>query len=151
MPRVPPFDRPATYDDLVALPDIYNAEIVAGQLYATRRLPPLHCCASSALGMLIGSVFHLDHERADRWSILFGPEIHLGSDVVVPDWAGWKRSRPPIGRTDALWGQPSAAVNRADYSMQSHNLHMWISRDLEHRFRRAARTRPVVALTPGAS
>ena len=28
MPRVPPFDRPATYDDLLKVPDICVAEIV---------------------------------------------------------------------------------------------------------------------------
>jgi hypothetical protein len=28
MPRVPPFDRPATYEDLIALPDNVVAEIV---------------------------------------------------------------------------------------------------------------------------
>ncbi len=28
MPRVPPFDRPANYDDLVQVPDIQVAEIV---------------------------------------------------------------------------------------------------------------------------
>jgi hypothetical protein len=32
MPRVPPFDRPATYEDLVKLPDHLVAEIVDGEL-----------------------------------------------------------------------------------------------------------------------
>ena len=50
MPRVPPFDRPATYDDLVALSDVYIAEIVGGELYGTRRLPPRHSYASGELG-----------------------------------------------------------------------------------------------------
>jgi hypothetical protein len=31
MPRVPPFDRPATYEDLAALPDNLVAEIVGGE------------------------------------------------------------------------------------------------------------------------
>jgi Uma2 family endonuclease len=35
MPRVPPFVRPATYDDLVTLPDHLVAEIVDGELHAT--------------------------------------------------------------------------------------------------------------------
>ena len=33
MPRVPPFDRPATYEDLVALDEIFIAEIVNGELH----------------------------------------------------------------------------------------------------------------------
>jgi len=36
MPRVPPFDRPATYEDLAALPDTLVAEIVDGELHASR-------------------------------------------------------------------------------------------------------------------
>ena len=31
--------------------------------------------------------------------------------------------------------------------MQSHNIHVWIPRDVEPRLRRAAKTRPVVVLT----
>jgi hypothetical protein len=34
MPRVPPFDRPATYDDSIKLPDNLVAEIVDGVLRA---------------------------------------------------------------------------------------------------------------------
>jgi hypothetical protein len=37
MPRLPPFDRPATYDDLVKVPDIQVAEIVDGELHASPR------------------------------------------------------------------------------------------------------------------
>jgi hypothetical protein len=27
------------------------------------------------------------------WWIFFGPELHLGADVMVPDLAGWRRQR----------------------------------------------------------
>jgi hypothetical protein len=37
VPRVPPFDRPATYEDLADLPDTVVAEIVYGELHATPR------------------------------------------------------------------------------------------------------------------
>ena len=30
------------------------------------------------------------------WWVLLEPELHLGDDVVVPDWAGWKRERLPV-------------------------------------------------------
>ena len=29
------------------------------------------------------------------WWILYEPELHFGRDVLVPDWAGWRRSRMP--------------------------------------------------------
>ena len=37
MLRIPPFDRPATYDDLVKVPDIQVAEIVDGELHVSPR------------------------------------------------------------------------------------------------------------------
>lgn len=30
-----------------------------------------------------------------RWVILDEPELHLGADILVPDIAGWRRSRMP--------------------------------------------------------
>jgi Uma2 family endonuclease len=30
------------------------------------------------------------------WWILLEPELHLGEDVLVPDWAGWRRERMPV-------------------------------------------------------
>ena len=29
------------------------------------------------------------------WILLFEPELHLGDDVLVPDFAGWRRERMP--------------------------------------------------------
>ena len=50
MARVPPFDRPATYDDLMKVPDIMVAEIVNGELHASPRPAPRHARAGSSLG-----------------------------------------------------------------------------------------------------
>jgi Uma2 family endonuclease len=95
MPRVPPFDRPATYEDLVRLPDNLVAEIVNGELHATPRPASPHSRASSSLGSLLMPPF--DHGRGGPggWWILDEPELHLGADVLVPDLAGWRRSRMP--------------------------------------------------------
>src|SRR5439155_873756 len=30
------------------------------------------------------------------WWLLFEPELHQGSDVIVPDYAGWRRARMPV-------------------------------------------------------
>jgi Uma2 family endonuclease len=95
MPRVPPFDRPATYEDLVALPDTFVAEIVNGELHASPRPAPRHARAGAALGVRIGGPYDHGLRGPGGWWILYEPELHLARDVVVPDWAGWRRSRMP--------------------------------------------------------
>jgi Uma2 family endonuclease len=93
VPRVPPFDRPATYDDLVRLPDLMVAEIVDGELHASPRPAPRHAVAGAALGDAIRPPYHLGRGGPGGWWVLYEPELHLDSDVVVPDWAGWRRTR----------------------------------------------------------
>jgi len=93
VPRVPPFDRPATYDDLARLPDNLVAEIVAGELHASPRPAPRHAHAGSRIGRTLAP--HFDHPDAGGWRLLYEPELHLAEDVVVPDWAGWRRARMP--------------------------------------------------------
>jgi Uma2 family endonuclease len=95
MPRVPPFDRPATYADLAALPDNLVAEIVGGELHASPRPAPPHAEAGAVVGGRLVQPFHEGRGGPGGWWILYEPEIHLGPDVVVPDWAGWRRSRMP--------------------------------------------------------
>jgi len=95
MPRVPPFDRPATYDDLVALPDNLVAEIVGGELHASPRPAPKHARAYAVLGRRIGGPFDDGVGGPGGWWILDEPELHLGRDVLVPDLAGWRRTRMP--------------------------------------------------------
>ncbi len=95
MPRVPPFDRPATYEDLVALPDHLVAEIVDGELHASPRPAVPHIRAGSALGRRIGSPFDDGVGGPGGWWILDEPELHLEPDVLVPDLAGWRRERMP--------------------------------------------------------
>jgi Uma2 family endonuclease len=95
MPRVQPFDRLATYDDLVAVPDSMVAEIVNGELHASPRPAPRHARAGSSLGVLVGGPFDLGRGGPGGWCVLYEPELHLGRDVLVPDWAGWRRSRMP--------------------------------------------------------
>ena len=95
VPRVPPFDRPATYDDLIKLPDIVVGEIVNGELYSSPRPSPPHVVAGSAIGSIIGPPFHFGRGGPGGWWILFEPELHLGPDVLVPAFAGWRRTRMP--------------------------------------------------------
>ncbi len=95
MPRVPPFDRPATYDDLVALPDIQVAEIVDGELHATPRPALRHARAGSLLGARLVPPFDDGRGGPGGWWILDEPEVHFGQDILVPDLAGWRRTRLP--------------------------------------------------------
>ena len=95
MPRVPPFDRPATYDDLVKLPDNLVAEIVDGELHASPKPAPAHVIAGSSIGALIANPYSFGRGGPGGWWILDAPELHLGPDVLVPDLAGWKRERMP--------------------------------------------------------
>jgi Uma2 family endonuclease len=95
MPRVPPFDRPATYDDLVALPDNLVAEIVDGELHASPRPAAPHTVAASVIGGVLLPPFHTGHGGPGGWWILDEPELHLGPDVLVPDLAGWRRTSMP--------------------------------------------------------
>lgn len=90
-----PRKRPATYEDILALPPHVNGQIVDGELFATPRPANPHATASSTLGMDIGGAYQRGRGGPGGWWIVFEPEIHLGRNVLVPDLAGWRRSRLP--------------------------------------------------------
>jgi Uma2 family endonuclease len=87
----------ATNDDIVALPANYVGEILAGVLHATPRPALPHANVASGLGIEVGGPFHRGRGGPGGWIILDEPELHLGTepdvDVVVPDLAGWRRTR----------------------------------------------------------
>ena len=93
--RIPPFDRPATYDDLVKVPDIQVAEIVDGELHASPRPAPRHARAGSLLGSRSQGRTASRLGGPGGWWILDEPELHFGQNVLVPDLAGWRRTRMP--------------------------------------------------------
>ncbi len=85
--------RRATYDDLLAVPDHLVAEILDGELHTSPRPAPRHAQATTGLtGDLFGP-FDRGRGGPGGWHILIEPELHLGDDVVVPDVAGWRRTR----------------------------------------------------------
>jgi Uma2 family endonuclease len=100
VPRVPPLDRPATYEDLVRLPDHLVGEIVDSELHASPRPAPPHAVAGSSLGVLVGGPYQHGRGGPGGWWILYEPELHLDADVLVPDWAGWRRIRMPTPPAD---------------------------------------------------
>jgi len=92
-----PARRRATYDDLLKVPDHMVAEIVDGELYASPRPASPHALACSALGQDLGPFSRRRGTPSGPggWWILFEPELHFGRNVLVPDLAGWRRTRMP--------------------------------------------------------
>ncbi len=88
-------EKLATYDDLLAVPDILVAEIVHGQLHTTPRPTPKHTRASSSLGAEISFPYDKGRGGPGGWWILDEPELHLDTHVLVPGLAGWQRERLP--------------------------------------------------------
>ena len=88
--------RPATYEDVLAVPERLVAEIVGGVLYTNARPASPHAHAQSTLGMDIGSAWQRGRGGPGGWWILVEPELHFGADVLVPDLAGWRRDRMPV-------------------------------------------------------
>lgn len=87
--------RHATYDDLVSLPRNVVGEIIGGELHTQPRPGGPHAAVASLLGMVLGNPFHRGSGGPGGWIILDEPELHLGPDILVPDLAGWRRTRMP--------------------------------------------------------
>ena len=90
--------RRATYADLLEVPDHLVAEIVDGELFTSPRPASPHALAASALGSILFDRFHGPPGNPNGpggWCILYEPELHLETDILVPDLAGWRRARMP--------------------------------------------------------
>jgi len=87
--------RPATYDDIVALPEGIVGEIMDGELITHPRPAPRHAESSTNLTAIIVGPFRFGIGGPGGWIILDEPEIQLGPHTLVPDLAGWRRERLP--------------------------------------------------------
>ena len=86
----------ATYADLIGLPENVTGQIIDGDLYTMPRPAPRHVAAEGALQVLLGGPLQFGSGGGPGgWWILPEPEVHLGPHVVVPDLAGWRKSRLP--------------------------------------------------------
>ena len=96
--------RRATYQDVLDAPAHQVAEIVDGTLHLSPRPVPLQALASGTLHRTLAAPFGRaqggpdvsrprDPSPDSDWWIIREPELHLGEDIVVPDWVGWRRER----------------------------------------------------------
>jgi Uma2 family endonuclease len=87
--------RPATYEDLLRVPEHLVAEIIDGELYTSPRPASRHARATSILGGILIPPYDLGTKAPGGWWIIDEPELHLGREILVPDLAGWRRERMP--------------------------------------------------------
>jgi Uma2 family endonuclease len=90
-----PAKKPATYADVLAAPEHMVAEVIDGELHLNPRPAAPHTVAASALGEELGPPFKRGKGGPGGWVILDEPELHLRSDILVPDLAGWRVERMP--------------------------------------------------------
>jgi Uma2 family endonuclease len=88
--------RPATYEDLLTVPDHLIGELIDGELYTTPRPAIPHMNVSSALGADLNIRFQRGRGGPGGWWILIEPEVHIMGHAFVPDIAGWCRERLPV-------------------------------------------------------
>lgn len=94
--------RRATYEDVLNAPEHMVAEIIDGVLYLSPRPAFPHAAATGALFSDLHAPFDRAREGPGGWRIFFEPELHFDEDVLVPDIAGWRRSRMPDSPTEAF-------------------------------------------------
>ncbi|MGY6217283.1 Uma2 family endonuclease [Methylolobus aquaticus] len=98
-----PANRLATYEDLLNLPEHLIGEILHGTLVTQPRPAPRHALAASIISDELIGPYHRGRGGPGGWWILYEPELHLGSNVLVPDLAGWRRERLPVFPDEAYF------------------------------------------------
>ena len=91
-----PPEREELYETLRALPSHVVGEILGGKLFASPRPASPHSAASLALGAELIGPFQRKRGGPGGWWFFNEPELHCDQDVLVPDLAGWRRSRMPV-------------------------------------------------------
>jgi Uma2 family endonuclease len=85
---------PPRYEELLALPDDVIGEIMEGELVVTPLPTP---AATSTKLALAAELNKATAESAGRhgWWLFDDARLRLGSNILVPDLAGWRRQRMP--------------------------------------------------------
>jgi Uma2 family endonuclease len=93
----------ATYADLEAVPANMVAEIIFGALVTHPRPLVRHGLASTSLSYELTGPFQRGRGGPGGWVFSNELELHLGPHVLVPDIAGWRRERLPIGTEEGAF------------------------------------------------
>ncbi|MFI3156739.1 MAG: Uma2 family endonuclease [Methylococcaceae bacterium] len=96
-----PAVKPATYQDIIDLPEHIVGEIINGHLETHPRPAPKHAVAASSITAELVSPFQKGRNGPGGWWIIAEPECHLDHNILVPDLAGWRRQRMPTLPTTA--------------------------------------------------
>lgn len=83
----------ATYADVEATPENLVAEIIRGELKTHPRPSLRHSGTANAIAAKLTSAFQWHPDGPGGWVFFVEPEIKFGSDLLVPDVAGWRRER----------------------------------------------------------
>lgn len=83
------------YEDLIALPPHLVGEILNGVLQTQPRPLPRHGIAANLVSFALTGPFQKGIGGPGGWVFVPEAELHLGSDILVPDLAGWRRDRLP--------------------------------------------------------
>lgn len=89
-----PAKEKATYDDVLRAPENMVAELIDGELYTWPRPRARHGTAQTRILIDVGGKYGIGH-KPDAWWLITEPEVHLGSNAVVPDIGGWRPARMP--------------------------------------------------------
>src|SRR5436305_15158985 len=87
--------RPATYEDLLKVPDNLVAELIDGELYTSPRPASRHARTSSILGSKLVGAFDIGHRGPGGFWIVFDRALHVGVYLVGAEAAVWARRPPP--------------------------------------------------------
>jgi Uma2 family endonuclease len=101
--------KPATYEDLLQVPDRLVAQVIDGDLVVAPRPAFLHGGVANDLAYELGGPFQRGRGGPGGWWICSEPELHPGADILVPDLAGWRRERMPV------WPAAAFATLRPDW------------------------------------
>jgi Uma2 family endonuclease len=88
-----PTKQRATYADIEAAPEHLVAEIIDGELVTHPRPSPRHGATANSLSHELTGPFQKASGGPGGWVFFTEPELKLGSDILVPDIAGWRLER----------------------------------------------------------
>jgi Uma2 family endonuclease len=79
------------------------AEIIFGALVTHPRPAIRHGIAAGALCVELVGPYQKKRGGPGGWIFMREPEVHLGSHVLVPNIASWRRERLPVGVEDSAF------------------------------------------------